>query len=254
MFPYIDLFGFKLPFLGIWIVLATCFFIWAVARYSKKFNLKFSYFFSYLGYFIIVSYLLWRYFYNALEYHLFIPTDFFNLVLPYNYKFSFIWISFWFLLVLAIFLWNLKYTQERKKWFDVFFYSVSIALVVLWPFLLLWDTFFWKITTSSLGVHALTTNTQIPYPTQNFRPVWIFVSFLWLFMYLLAKILYFIFKRPWITVYLLPLYFLWFALIFHFQYYPKHFLFGLDVKILYCYLAAIFYTIFFILILNYKKW
>ena len=254
MYPYLNLFWLNVPVQWIWVVLATLVFIWAVARYSKKFNLKFPYFFNWLWVFIVVPYLLWRYFYNVLEYHLFLPTDVWSLVLPYNFKFSFIWISFWFLLVLFFFLFNLRYVQERKKWFDVFFYSVSISLVILWPFLLLWDVFFWKITTSSLSVHALTTNTQIPYPTQNFWPVGIFVSILGLLMYLLAKILYFIFKKPGISVYLLPLYFIGFAIIFHFQYYPKHFLFWIDVKILYCYLAAVFYTIFFVWLLNYKRW
>ena len=254
MFPYLYLFWYELPVQGLWIVIATLIFIWAVARYSKKFNLKFSYFFNFLGFFIIVSYVLGRYFYNALEYHLFLPTDLWNLIFPYDFKFSFIWVSFWFLVVLFLFLWNLKYTQEKKKWFDAFFYSLSISLVVLGPFLLFGDVFFGKLTTSSLSVHALTTNTQIPYPTQNFWPVGIFVSFLGLIMYLLGKLLHFIFKKPGLTVYLLPLYFLGFAWIFNFQYYPKHFLFWIDVKILYCYLGAVIFTILFIWVLDYRRW
>jgi hypothetical protein len=42
---------------------------------------------------------------------------------------------------------------------------------VLGPFLVLGDIFFGLPTHSVFGIHALTTNTQIPYPTQNFWPV-----------------------------------------------------------------------------------
>ena len=252
MFPYIELFGHKIYFHGLGILIATLLFIYGVYRYSKKNNLRFNLFFNYIPLFIVLPYLFWRWFYNVLEYHLFLPD--FTLLFPYNYKFSFIWVSFGLLLVMMIFMFNLHYPQERKKWFDVFFYSVSLALIVLGPFLLLWDVFFWVPTSSVFWVHALTTNTQIPYPTKNFWPVGVFVSFLGLLMYLLWKILHLIFKKPGLTLFLFPLMFLGFVIIFHFQYYPKHFLFNVDVKILYCILTAIFWMGFFYWLLNYKKW
>ena len=254
MYPYLHLFWLNIPFQGLGIVLATIVFIYWIYRYSKKVNLRFSYFFNYLGLFIISWYLFWKYFYNLISYHIFLPTDLGMLISPYNYKFSFIWISFWVLLVLFLFLSKLEYLQERKKWFDVFFYSLSLALIILGPFLLLWDVFFWVVTHSSFWVHALTTDTSIPYPTASFYPVWIFVSFLGLILYVFWKLFHFIFKKSGLTLFLFPFLFLGFAFIFHFQYYPKHFLFWIDIKILYCYLIAIFWTWIFYTLLNYKKW
>ena len=252
MFPYIELFGHKIYFHGLGILIATLLFIYGVYRYSKKVNLKFPVFFNYIPLFIILPYILWRWFYNILEYHLFFPD--FTLLSPYGYKFSFVGVSFWLLLAVIIFLWNLQYTQEKKKWFDVFFYSISLALIVLGPFLLLWDVFFGLSTHSVFGIHALTTNTQIPYPTQNFWPVGIMVSFLGLLIYLAGKVLHLIFKKPGLSLFLFPLMCLGFIVIFHFQYYPKHFLFGIDIKTLYCILTAIFWTGFFYWLLNYKRW
>jgi len=252
MFPYIELFNHRIYFHGLGILIATLVFIYGVYRYSKKVNLKFPVFFNYIPLFIILPYILWRWFYNILEYHLFFPD--FTLLSPYGYKFSFIGVSFWFLLAVIIFLWNLQYTQEKKKWFDVFFYSISLALIVVGPFLMLGDIFFGLSTYSVFGIHALTTNTQIPYPTQNFWPVGIMVSFLGLLMYLAGKILHLIFKKPGLTLFLFPLMCLSFMVIFHFQYYPKHFLFGIDIKILYCILTAVFWIVFFYWLLNYKRW
>ncbi len=255
MFPFIEVWGLKLYFQWVGIILATLVFIYWVYRYSKKVNLRFSLFFSYLSLFIILPYLLGRYFYNVLTYHLFLPADLFFLLSPDNYRFSFIWVSFGFLLALIIFLSKIKYSQERKKWFDVFFYSLALSLVVLWPFLLLGDVFFWKITHSVFWVSALTNFTNIPYPNLKFWPVWIFVSLLGLVLYLLGKILHAVFKKPGITIFLYPLLFLGFWWIFHFQYYQKHFIFGIDVKLLYCILAGSIGFIFFYWLLNfYKKW
>jgi len=252
MFPYVEIFSYKIYFQGLGILIATLVFIYATYRYSKKNNLKFPMFFNYIPLFIILPYLLWRWFYNILEYHLFFPD--FTLLSPYGYKFSFIGVSFGFLLSVIIFLLNLKYIQEKKKWFDIFFYSINLAFVILWPFLLLWDVFYWLPTDSVFWVHVFTTNTQIPYLTKTFWPVWIFVSFLGLIMYLRWKILHLIFKKPWLTIFLFPFIWLWFIIIFNFQYYSKHFLFGIDVKILYCIFVSIVGTIFFYWLLNYKRW
>jgi hypothetical protein len=253
MYPYIEIFQHQIPLQWLGISIATLVFLYGVYRYSQKSNLKFAQFFNYLyiPLFLFLPYFLWRYFYNILEYHLFIPDV--SLLSPYHYKFSFIWVSAGLLLAIAIFLRNLKYTQEKKKWFDVFFYSISLALIVVWPFLLLGDVFFGTPTNSSIWVHALTTNTQIPYPTQNFWPVGILVSFLGLALYLLGKLIHLFFKKPGTTIFLFPLIFIGFWWIFHLQYYPKHFLFGIDIKLLYCILVAIFGTIFFYWLIN-RKW
>ncbi len=254
MYPYITILSHKIYFHWIGILLATLVFIYWVYRYSKKNNLKFPVFFNYIVLFIILSYLLWRYFYNIIEYHLIIPTDIESLLSSYWYRFSFIWVSLGFLISLIIFLSNFKYSQERKKWFDVIFYSITLSFIVLWPFLLLWDVFFWEPTKSFLWVHAITTNTKIPYSTQNFWPVGIFISFLWLIFYILLKILHLIFKKHGIGIILFPFIWIGFIFIFHFQYYPKHFLFWVDIKVLYCILVSVIWTMFFYWFLNYKKW
>lgn len=238
MFPYIELFWIKLYFHWLWIVLATLVFFYWLYRYSNKFKLKFSYLFSFLAFFIIVPYLFWRYFYDFIEYQNFLPLDIINLISPYNYQFSFIWVSFWLFLMIFIFLFSLQYKQERKKYIDVFFYSICLALVVIWPFLLLWDVFYGSVTNNIFWISPFTENTQIPF-THKVWPVWIFISILWLVLYILLKIIYYIFKKPWLSIYLLPFMFLAFAWIFTFQHYPKHFIFWIDIKIFYCILMAI---------------
>lgn len=252
MFPSIEIFWIQLYFQWVWIVLATLVFFYWLYRYSKKFSLKFSYLFSFLPFFIIVPYFFWRYFYDIIEYHRIISLDILTLISPYNYNFSFIWVSFWLLFMIFLFLISLSYKEERKKYIDIFFYSISLSLVIIWPFLLLWDVFYWNITSSIFWISPFTENSNI---TQKVWPVWIFVSILGLFLYILSKFIYFIFKKPWLTIYLLPFLFLIFSYIFIFQHYPKHFIFTIDIKILYCYIVAIITPILLYLItFNNKKW
>jgi len=252
MFPSIDLYWYTIYFQWLGIVLATLIFIYWVYRYSKKYNLRFPFFLNFLAFFIIIPYFLWRYVYDFLEYKFYFPTDILNLLSPYDYRFSFIWVSFWIAFVIFMFLLSIQYIQERKKWVDVFFFAITLSMIIIWPFLLLWDSFYWTTTNSIFGITPFTANTQIPYTTPIW-PIWIFVSILWIILYILAKIIIVIFKKPGITIYLLPFMFLWFAYIFRFQQYPKHFLFGIDIKILYCYIMAVFSVIMYYFLLRKKN-
>lgn len=237
MYPSIELFGYTVYFQWLGIIFASLAFIYAIYHYCKKINLRFPYFFSFLSFFIIVPYFLWRYVYDFIEYKFYFPIDILNLLSPYNYRFSFIWVSLWIFVMIFLYILSLQYKQERRKWIDTFFFSIVISMVVIWPFLLLWDNFYWKITNSIFGIMPLTQATQIPYSTKIW-PVGIFVSILWIMLYLFWKILLLFTKKHGVTIYLLPLLFLGFAYIFTFQQYPKHFLFWIDIKIFYSFVMA----------------
>lgn len=260
MFPSIEIFWFKFYFHWIGIILATFVFLYLLYRYTKKFNLRFSDIFWYFSFFIIVPYILWRYFYDLIEYKSFLPLSLFDLISPYQYRFSFIWISLWIFIIICIFLLKSKYKEERKKYIDVFFYSICLSLVVLGPFMLLWDVFYGNIAQDSiLWIKPFVEETQIPF-TKPIWPVWIFVSLLWIWLYFISKVLSFIFKKSWISLFLISFLFLWFAFIFNFQDYSKRFLFdinsfSLDLKIFYCYFMAIISPIYLFLITRKnKKW
>lgn len=253
MFPYFTLFNHQIYLQGIWIILATLIFIYWVYRYSKKNNIKFNVFLWFLPFLIIIPYFLWRYFYDFLTYKFLFPTNIFSLLSPYDYNFEFIWVSFWIAFVIFFFILSLNYKQEKLKYIDIFFYSITLALVIIWPFLLLWDNFYWNTTNSIIWVTPLVQTTKIPYIDVKRYPVWIFISLLWLILYLSWKILHFIFKKAWVNLYLIPFLFLWFFYIYHFVDYPHHFLSLFDIKLLYCLLMAIFYPIFLYLITRKNK-
>jgi len=252
MFPKIELFWYTIYFQWLWIILATLAFIYWVYRYSKKYNLRFPYFFSFLSFFIILPYFLGRYVYDFIEYKFFFPVDIVNLLSPYDYRFSFIWVSLGLLIVTFAFLLSMQYRQERKKWFDVLFFSITLSLVVIGPFLLLGDNFYGTLTNTEFGVTPFTPDTQIPY-TSAIWPVGMFVSILWIILYILAKIVVFVTKKPWTTIFLLPLLFWGFAYIFTFQQYPKHFLFWIDIKIFYSVLMWILSPIVFYILTKSEK-
>ena len=248
MFPYIIINWVKIYMVWVWIVIATIFFLISMYRYCKKYNLSFGRFFNWLSWFIILPYIFWRYVYDLIEYHFIVPNDFLELISPFRYHFSFIWVSLGFIIITAMFLKTIHYKEERKKWIDVIFFSLMWFLFILWFFLVLWDNFYSKITSDMFWVAALVQDSKL-IGIWKVLPIWIFVSVLALLLFIIVKIIYWLTKKNWMSIIWYILLFVWFGIIFKYQYYIKHFVFWhLDIKIFYCFsmpviLISLYYLI-----------
>ena len=151
---------------------------------SKYPALSFDAFFSHLPVLIIISYLMWSrawYFINQL---VIFPTSFEQLLLyltPTWRNFSLLWIVLWATIWIWLFL--KKYNQTiRTQWIDVFFESLSLWLIPLWIFLVLWDSFIWLPTQSIIWVSAIRADSQLAL-YNSVLPLWFGVTLLWVLTY-----------------------------------------------------------------------
>lgn len=219
------------------IVLSILTLIFLVRFYSTRFKLDFWKFFNWIPLFLFLPYILGSYSYYVIERPFIIPMEWNEVMMilsPYWYKFHFIWISLWILIAVFFFLNSVKIKTERLKWIDVLFYSISLCLVPLWFFLILWDNFIWQPSNSALAISAFLEDSQL-YKYNKVYPAWLFLSFASIASFIITFVFNYIVKKYWVWL-------LWFAVllfsfnfVFLFQHYSRHqvldvFWFTLDIK------------------------
>ncbi len=237
MYPYFEIAWVTLYMTWLWIISFILANLFLIKFYSKRFNVNFWKFFSWLPLFLLLPYLLWSYFYHFFSSLLIVPMSFSDLYLiisPFWYDFSFFWITLWLAISIYLFINNVDIKTEKYKRIDIFFYSFSLSLVPLGFFLVLWDDFIWNVTTSFVWVSALMSDTVIDSYDMVY-PVGIFLSLLWIIVFIIWLFLNYIFKSYWIWFFWFIVLLLLFNFIFHYQMYPKHLVFSvfdytLDIK------------------------
>jgi len=175
---------------GIWIIFFLISFI-SVSKYlCNKWHQDFYKIFYWLPIGIIIVYLTWSYVQFFLNFGL-IPNSLEQIIIlisPYGYKFHFVGILFWYIISLFIFLSNIKRYENKKIWMDIMFFSLVLSLIPLWIFLVFWDNFLWKSTVGFLSVKPLTTQSELN-KFGSVYPLWLFLSFVSMFVALIMVII-----------------------------------------------------------------
>jgi len=235
MFPYINIAGNKIYMTGIWIIIMFICFITIVFYLTKKYKQDFRKFFYWLPILITLTYLLGTYADFVLNVWL-IPHGEERLMLltPYWYKFHFLWILIGFVIALRIFFKKIQRYESKKLRIDIFFYGISLSLVPLGFFLLLWDDFIGNPSTGSLAVKRLIEDSELR-KFSSVYPIGMFISVGSLIITILVTIFKKQKKKFWFGI----LGFAWLLivinLVFLFQQYPRHWIisvgnFALDIK------------------------
>lgn len=175
---------------GIGIIVSFIVFV-GIARYlTKKYHQNFWKFFYRLPFFIVLTYFVGSYTSFIFDIGL-LPTngsEIVTLISPYGYKFHFVGMLIGMLIAITVFLKKIKRVENKKVWSDILFFSLALALVPLWIFLLMGDTFIWATTTGWLGIKSLHSDSQ----RNKFNlvyPIGLFLSIGSLFVALGIKIL-----------------------------------------------------------------
>ncbi len=186
MYPYFIVQGHKIYAVWIGIVISALVFVGIARYFAKKYKLQFSKLFFWLPTLLISCYLLGNWAWLALDSDVWFPlrslSTIGTLLSPYGYHFHFVGLILW-----AAFAWRRFFKRifmktESNKWIDVFFFSFAAALVPLWLFLLLWDTFVGKTTDAWYGVIALL-NDSVWTNFWRVVPLGIIVSIIWFISY-----------------------------------------------------------------------
>jgi len=226
MYPYIELFGIQISMMVIGGIVATIIFLVTARILTKRNHQDFLKLFYWLPWWVILSYILWRYVSFSLETWIYFPTSissFLTILSPQNFNLHFVglliasWICLW------IFFSSVKRTENKKIWADILFLSISNALIIFWIFLTLWDSVIWTPTDSIFAVRALTDNSNLT-KFDWVYPVWLFISFGILIVHIIVSVLSIICKKNWIWMRWLIWILIVFNIAFFFQSYPKYWL------------------------------
>lgn len=252
MYPYFTLRWHKLYAVGIWIVISAFIFL-AIAWYqAKKQRVQFTKLFFWLPTLLVSCYLLGNLAWLGFESWIWFPLRSFRTLgawlSPYGYNFHFVWLMFGALFARRRFFKKIFLRTERYKRVDVLFYSFSAALIPMWLFLLLWDTFIGKPTDAWYWVVALLNDSGW---TNFWRvlPLWIFVSIIWFVSYAAVMLCSRLIKKQKIRGYLwFSMIFFWLAIVFLGQSYPRHWVvqfiwYTRDVKNYVSLLASLYFLI-----------
>lgn len=250
MYPYIEVFGVEISMMLIGTIVATIVFLVTAWVLTKRNHQDFLKLFYRLPWWIILSYILWRYVSFSLETWVYIPSSFSNLLTilsPQNFNFHFVWILIATWICSAIFFSSIKRTENKKIRADILFLSIANALIVLWIFITLWDSIVWKSTESAFAIRALTDDSALN-KFDGVYPIWLFISFWVLILHVLISILSIVLKKNGLWIRWLIWILVILNIVFLFQAYPRYWIISIfwtsfDIKQYVSLLLLIFWII-----------
>lgn len=190
MFPYFEVFGLKMYMTGIWIIFFLVSFI-SVSKYlCNKWHQDFYKIFYWLPIAIIIIYFMWSYIQFFLSFGI-IPISWEELnilISPYGYDFHFVGILIGVIISLFIFFRNIKRDENKKIRIDILFFSSVLSLIPLGIFLVFGDNFIWKSNAGRFSVKPLTTQSELN-KFGSVYPVWLFLSFMSIFVVIITSII-----------------------------------------------------------------
>lgn len=223
MYPYIQILGTQISMTWIGIVVSCITFLVASGYFCQKYHQNFWRLFYRLPLGIVLPYLLGSYVSFALQNTLLPQTlqDLANILFPHWYKFHFIWVALGLVISISIFLFRVKRLENKKIWLDIFFYSISFSLIIIWIFLFFGDDFIGKTTQWALAVKSLHSESERN-KFSSVYPIWLFLSILSLIAVFSVRIHRHIRKLTsiWIWWFIILLFLL--NVVFMFQQYPRY--------------------------------
>lgn len=195
MFPYFTLFGMEFSMTSLWIIVFLICYTLIAYRLCKKWHQDFYKLFYILPIAILITYILWAYVYFFLNNQwIIIPRtreSLVDMLNPYWYHFHFVWILLGVVISMIIFFSSIKRAENKRVRADILFFSITLSLIPLWIFLVFWDNFIWKVSTSFLAVKPLTINSELN-KLWSVYPIGLFVSFA-----AILSVLFTILTRKW---------------------------------------------------------
>jgi len=175
---------------GIGIIVSFLVFIGIAQYLTKKYHQNFWKLFYWLPFLIVLTYFLGSYVNFFFDVGV-VPTNWselMTLISPYGYKFHFMGLLLGMFIAIFVFLKKITRVENKKVWSDILFLSLTLSMVPLWLFLLMWDNFIGTTTTSWFGIKSLHSDSQ----RNKFNliyPIGLFLSLGSLFVVLYIKII-----------------------------------------------------------------
>lgn len=221
MYPYIMLWWSKFYMTWIGIVVSFLIFLALVLHLTKKYHQNFWKFFYRLPFFIVLTYFLWSYTNFVFDIGVF-PTsgsEVAMLISPYGYKFHFAGMLLGMCIAISAFFKKIVRVENKKVRADILFFSLALAVVPLWIFLLMGDNFIGMTTAWWLGIKSLHSDSQ----RNKFSlvyPIGLFLSLGSLIITMIIKIIKK--KRFWYGMLGFSRILVWIGIVLMMQQYSRH--------------------------------
>lgn len=204
----------------VWIVIAFLTFLIVSIYLTRRYHQNFWKFFYWMPILIILCYFFGSYVQFLFDFGAFPANgaEFLALLSPYGYKFHFVGLLIGIVIAIVIFLQKIRRIENKKIWIDILFYSITLSLVPLGVFLLMWDNFIGNTTTTWLGIKSFHSESQ----WNKFNLVYPIGIFLSLAALLVAGYIRVIKKRFGYGLLGFALLLVLIAIILLFQQYPRH--------------------------------
>lgn len=224
MFPYFEIWGIRLSTMAIGIVLSIAVFVFTIWYLCKKHHQDFLKVFYKIPIWIIITYLLWRYFAVFLATKDAIPSstsEIITILRLDHFNLNRVGILLAITLCFWFFFASIKRIENKKLRADILFSAVSNGIILLGLFLVLWDTVIWTSTQSIFAIKALSSESQLTKFYWVF-PVWLFLSVWTIIINIIVHFWRILAKKSWRWLRWL----LWILVVinicFLFQNYPKY--------------------------------
>lgn len=189
MYPELSIAGVIIPMTGLWIFAFLVAFYFMTKKYVKQFNLSFDRFAEYFPMYIVSIYIISSYTWYLFKYMRVIPlsmSDIFEYISPVWYEFHLVGIVAWIIICGMHFLKDITDKHIQVKRIDSRFLAISVAIIPLGIFLLLWDNFIWMESNAWYSISALTLESNLS-TYGAVIPLWLVISLLWVISYLGIK-------------------------------------------------------------------
>ena len=150
-----------------------------------------------------------------------IPTSL-GVFTPYGYRFGLLGLLIAIFGSILYFLSWFRRSESKKIWIDIFFFGLINAMVVLWVFLVLGDTFVGKECQSWMCVQALVAESDLIKYTSGVYPIGIFLSIWALLINVLITFWKMTSQKNWLGIWGFILFLGVLLLILPFWNYPAH--------------------------------
>lgn len=188
MYPYI----WSVPLLGIWIVCTILLFCFLFYRQSIHHGLSTTYFSQHLWYFILWILMSSTYVFYLLEQSVFLPLHWKQFLLylsPFDFQVHIVGTIIWIAIMAYMLYKSYPFAYQKRIYITIFFDAYMISSIVFGVFLLLTDNFYGiGISNGFLLLKPLTIHSQWA-AYDAVQPLWLFVSFLSLIVFVIISLL-----------------------------------------------------------------
>lgn len=237
MFPFFEVFGVRVSMMAIGVLLSVIVFMFSIWYLCKKYHQDFMKIGYKIPFWLVLTYILSRYFAVALATKDWLPSSWIEIMNIFrldHFNLHRVGILLSVFICLSVFFSGVKRIENKRIWIDILFSAFCNGIMLLGLFLVLWDTVIGSSTQSIFAVRALREGSWLN-KFYGVYPVGLFLSLGTLIVNIVVNVWRILAKKSWRWLRGMLALLVVINICFLFQYYPRYWLvnilwISLDIK------------------------